>query len=330
MCGGMRLNGGESPRIASVGVLTLDWLDAGVGREGPFPAGNALYAAVGAWLAGARPTIVAHAGSDYPTRPLEDLGHQGLSCASVRRVPGHSYRMLLRDRPWGREVECLEGSGEASLLDAVVDDLPFEPLDGVSVGPGRPAQQRQLLEAARARGCHSTLDLLFVRNLEKPTPQQVLELLSCTDAFLPSVLELHQLWPDTPLSMLLPRLHEAGCRTVVLKMGSLGCVASDGEQVLFLPAISTSPVDATGAGDAFCGAFQADWIRNRDLSTAICWGAAASSIVIEGYGALHAATEGGRRRALQRAGQARPTRLTREQLGVFRSKPGRLGATASP
>ena len=48
-------------------------------------------------------------------------------------------------------------------------------------------------------------------------------------------------------------LHDKGVGTVVITMGCLGVYVSDGKRRELIPAIPCTPVDTTGAGDAFSG-----------------------------------------------------------------------------
>ena len=55
---------------------------------------------------------------------------------------------------------------------------------------------------------------------------------------------------------------------VALKLGREGCaVAARGDEQLHVPAAWDGPTDSTGAGDAFCAGFLAEWVRGSDPST---------------------------------------------------------------
>jgi ribokinase len=279
------------PTIACVGGLTLDWIERAGKREGPYAGGNALYAAVGAWLAGAVPVIVARVGSDYPPELLADIAAHHFSTRFVRATPGHCYRVLLRDEAAAREVRYLEGSGTNLSLDSDPAELPFDGIHGAHVCAARTSTQRGILLECRARRLQTSLDLLFITEAVEPTRQEILQLIECTDVFLPSWTEVQHAWPGADALSAVRRFHFAGCPTVVIKMGAAGCVGGDGgDGGLFfaMPSVATRVVDTTGAGDAFCGAFHAKWVETHDLPVAMAWGAAAASLVIEGYGALHA------------------------------------------
>ena len=290
--------------IACAGGLTLDWLATDRGRLGPFPAGNALYSAVGAWLAGSNPVIVARVGRDYPAAALEEVAAMGLSTSQVRRVEGNSYRVLLTNRPGGRDVRYLKDSGHNATLDVSPSELPREAIAGLHVGPAKSPEQAAILRAGRERGCRTSLDLLFVEDEMQPTCEEIVTLLPLTDAFLPGLSEIRRLWPKLSHVDRLRKVHEAGCGTAVIKMGAEGSIGSDGVRMIYLPAIKTRPVDATGAGDAFCGAFLVQWIETGDLAAAMSWGAAAASVIIENYGVLHAISDRARATVARRSIEA--------------------------
>jgi ribokinase len=277
-----------SVRVLCVGGLTLDWHLAGRTRRGPHPGGNALYAAVGASIAGATPSIVARVGDDYPSQLLHEIESRGLAVDGIVPVPGRSYQVLLEQRDGRREVRYLADSGKNDTLDAEPQDLGTLPYDGVHVCPARGPNQQAIVQHARPRARLTTLDVLFVAGELQPTPEEILTLAPLVDVFLPSWSEVCRLWPGTDARTTLRRLTDAGFACVVVKMGSRGALAGDGRRTLLMPSLAGRVVDTTGAGDAFCGAFHAAWLESGDLRNALAWGAAAASVAVEDYGALHA------------------------------------------
>lgn len=72
--------------------------------------------------------------------------------------------------------------------------------------------------------------------------------------------------------------------TVVLTMGSAGvAVAHDGLATL-VGAVEASVVDPTGAGDAFCAGYLAEWVGSGDVALAARAGAAAASRAVSVIG----------------------------------------------
>ncbi|MEO5844103.1 MAG: sugar kinase [Caldimonas sp.] len=77
-----------------------------------------------------------------------------------------------------------------------------------------------------------------------------------------------------------------GARIVALKHGAHGAWLADGDRRIHIEPHPCRPVDATGAGDAFGGAFVARLVAGDDLESAGRYAAAAAALSTEGYGAV--------------------------------------------
>ncbi len=77
-----------------------------------------------------------------------------------------------------------------------------------------------------------------------------------------------------------------GAKTVALKLGERGAIVADAHQRHHIPAFACKPVDATGAGDAFGGAFVARLVAGDTLHEAGRYAAAAAALSTQGYGAV--------------------------------------------
>jgi len=77
-----------------------------------------------------------------------------------------------------------------------------------------------------------------------------------------------------------------GARVVALKHGGHGAWLAEGERRIRIAPHPCRPVDATGAGDAFGGAFVARLVAGDDLEAAGRYAAAAAALSTEGYGAV--------------------------------------------
>ena len=80
--------------------------------------------------------------------------------------------------------------------------------------------------------------------------------------------------------------HRAGAPGVVLKLGAEGCIVSDGARQQHIPAHRVTPVDATGAGDCFDGAFAVRLLAGDDPFTAAAYANVAAALATTGYGAV--------------------------------------------
>lgn len=77
-----------------------------------------------------------------------------------------------------------------------------------------------------------------------------------------------------------------GARIVALKLGAQGCLIATAEQRLRIPPHRVEPVDATGAGDTFDGAFLAEYLQTGDAFRAGLYANAAAALATQGYGAV--------------------------------------------
>lgn len=104
---------------------------------------------------------------------------------------------------------------------------------------------------------------------------------------------------------------------LVLKLGRDGaCVVSNGETIEAPPS-PVGPagiVDTTGAGDAFCAAFLATWVRSDSLSAALKEASAAAARAVTHVGAREANATW--HKMLTAAPNGLPVRLTRSSTAV--------------
>ncbi|HET7494198.1 MAG TPA: carbohydrate kinase family protein [Candidatus Limnocylindrales bacterium] len=275
-------------RLFAVGGLTLDWVRRIGSERGPNVGGNAAYAAVGARLAGAEAEIVAVLGADYPTGLLVELEVAGIGTGRSRRASGPSFRVLLDDRGPERVISYLPHSGSNRDLDPLPAQLPTEIADaGLHICAIRPSSQRAIIEALGPGAGIVTLDTVHIAGQIEPTARELVSLAQRVDVFLPSREEVDRFWPGG-IEPALRALADAGVRRAVVKLGPDGSLGIDGGEFVRMPAASAKVVDTTGAGDAYCGAFCAALAGGSSFREALAWGAAAASVVIEGYGLAHA------------------------------------------
>lgn len=82
-----------------------------------------------------------------------------------------------------------------------------------------------------------------------------------------------------------------GFREVVLKRGGTGCSYFSHQECFDEPAFSVSPVDATGAGDCFCGAFLAAELRGESTRGSARFANAAAALSTQSVGAADGAPD---------------------------------------
>jgi ribokinase len=82
-------------------------------------------------------------------------------------------------------------------------------------------------------------------------------------------------------------LSERGAASVVVTLGSAGCIAWHRGEALEIASYAVDVADTTGAGDAFVGAFVAALAGGGDFPSALTFAAAAGALTCEMDGAQH-------------------------------------------
>ncbi len=277
-----------------IGGFTLDDTVLANGTvEWAAPGGNALYAAVGARVWTDQVGIVALVGSDYPQRHLDRLSVAGFDLTGVRRIEHPSFHVwILHEGGGRRQILYRLDSGINAALDPRPEDLPegVALAAGVHVCPILGVSQTALIEHLVDRKIPTTLDLIVIPNQIDVSRGHRPDLWGSLRALLPSIEEVRALFGDLPLRQLIARLQEVSPTAFAIKLGEHGSlVHHPGEGGIYhVPAYPTDVVDATGAGDSFCGGFLVGLQDIGDPIEAALRGTVSASFVIEGYGALHA------------------------------------------
>ena len=106
------------------------------------------------------------------------------------------------------------------------------------------------------------------------------------DYFFPSVEDAQALSGLMDHNAIIDWAHRLGARTVLLKLGADGVRVSDGRRRETIPGFKVAAVDATGAGDCFCGAFLARLVAGDTLWDAARYANAAAALSTTGFGAV--------------------------------------------
>jgi 2-dehydro-3-deoxygluconokinase len=114
----------------------------------------------------------------------------------------------------------------------------------------------------------------------------ILATLPMCDWCLPSLDDARVLFDGADAAAVVVACHRAGAPGVVLKLGADGCVVSDGRRQQHLPAHRVQPLDATGAGDCFDGAFATRLLAGDDPFAAARFANVAAALATTGFGAV--------------------------------------------
>lgn len=108
--------------------------------------------------------------------------------------------------------------------------------------------------------------------------------LAYADYFYPNQEEGLQLTGETEPAAVARRLHQAGVKTVIVKLGPAGCYVDGAEGAFTSPGFAVHAIDTTGAGDCFEAGFLAAIVRSNDLQHAVRFANAAAALSTLGMG----------------------------------------------
>lgn len=245
--------------------------------------GNALWAAAGvAALAHGRPVAHAVVGDDYPADALADIGAHGVDVTAVqRRTQQRNARVTFEYLTDGSRTQPAPAGAVAVLPHAVQPEfadttrdtsltlasLPDAGTVRAAAGRGGAwhlgllpgARFGELVAALREGGASSIqADCPARFELRRDGDAVLRTHLRDLDVFLPSSSDTDVFAPGTPHRDLISRFHDYGAPVVVLKRGEHGAIVSDAHtgEAWSIPALPVGEhLDATGAGDVFCGVF---------------------------------------------------------------------------
>ena len=274
------------PSLAVFGNLAIDDLVFADGTtRWAVPGGSAVYAAFGASLWTECPSIVAPLGDDFPIGLLD--GRFDLSrCTPVPRTL----------RNWGLYEE--DGSRHFISRSASRNwrDFSPRPEDAASghqaaahVAPAPHNIAVGLTRALRKAGAVTiSLDLDDHDLAGRADLLSTIELLREIDLFLPSLQDARSLFGGTEALEVLHRARSVAPHVALLavKCGANGVIAhpAGANTCVHIPAFPAKLVDATGAGDAFCGGVLARFMQEPDPIEALLAGAVSASFCVEGLG----------------------------------------------
>ena len=233
--------------------------------------GKGLNQAVAAARAGARVAMIGAVGQDAAGAALRRvMTSEGIDDAGI---------VTLEGVPTGRALITVSADGENSIVvvpganAAVVPPEVLPPSRVVLAQLEVPvAVVAAALAAAHAAGATTVLN---------PAPAQRLErsVLAATDVIVPNEHEVELLGG-------VEALLAAGVATVLVTLGSRGVDVVTSGGTRRQPAFQVTPVDTTGAGDAFCGALGARLATGANLDDAVAFATAAGALATTTAGAV--------------------------------------------
>ncbi|MHB2167327.1 sugar kinase [Alsobacter sp. R-9] len=265
----------------------------------PGHGGDTSNATIAAARQGARTAYVTAVGDDAFGRDFLDLwGREGVDVSGVQRRGDASTGIyFITHGPEGHAFSYYRAGSAASRMTPA--DVPLGlvaasrvlHVSGISQAISTTACDAVFHAIAHARASGTTVSYdtnLRLRLWPLDRARAVIHAaVAQSDICLPGLDDARQLTslqaPDAICAFYLG----LGCRIVALTLGKDGTMVATAEATRMIPARVVEAIDATGAGDAFDGAFLAEWLRNGgDAFAAAAFANAAAALSTQGYGAV--------------------------------------------
>ncbi len=234
--------------------------------------------------------LVAGVGRDLPDAAVAWLEASGIDTGGLRIAhewpTPRAWQVLEAD---GRRTQVWRISDPAlgAQLGRSLDKVPSDYRSAAGFHLGVHPEEPGLDFIKTLRGQGAVVSVEPFRAPARPlTDTELQALLSAGQIFSLNQREARALAGSGEPLDLIERLAQAGAEVVALRQGPLGAVVqrTDTGETWQIPAVETTVIDPTGAGNAFCGGFLAGWVQSKDLRLAGLYGAVAASFLVEQVG----------------------------------------------
>ncbi|QDL56265.1 sugar kinase [Rhodoferax aquaticus] len=264
--------------------------------------GDTSNAVIAASRAGATTAYLSRLGHDAFGDALMDLWRtERVDTGAIGRdIHAHTGVYFVTHTPQGHAFSYLRAGSAASRMDAQwlasptvqsrIAQAKVLHVSGISLAISHGARDT-VLAAMRSAKSHAT-QVSLDSNLRlklwsvEDARSCLTEAMGLCDVFLPSLEDIQTLTGMQNPEAIVQWSHDLGARQVVLKLGADGALVSDGLHRVHVPGRRVAAVDATGAGDCFCGNLLARITQGDSLVDATRYANAAASLAVQGFGAV--------------------------------------------
>jgi len=275
--------------LVTVGHFAIDLISSPkITTPKPTLGGPPTYVSVAARKLDARVSVISKVGEDFSSRHIAWLKAKGVDLSGLKRIQGASTtRFILKYTNWTRQLQ-LKSRAPPILPEDIPNSLRAKV---IHTAPVANEISRNLVDKLRTSTNTLSLDPQgFVRefdtdgnmHMKRWDNQQVLEQI---DLYKSSLNEIKVVTGLADLQLAMEKICYYGAKIVIVTMGMKGSKLLFEGKLYDIPACKPKTVrDPTGAGDAFIGAFLAEYIRGKDPVWCACVGSASASFFVEGVG----------------------------------------------
>jgi 2-dehydro-3-deoxygluconokinase len=254
--------------------------------------------AVAAARQGARVACLGALGDDPYARLLRRLwDEEGIDHTDVATDPdAFTAIYVVTHGAAGHQFSFFRSGSAASRLTPArlpldrIDNARVLHLSGISLAISETACDTAYaaIDRARQAGVKVSFDTNLRRKLWSIDRARAVmsDVIARSDLCLPSLDDLVAITGLTDPDALVDHCLRLGAKVVALKLGERGALVADGNQRHRIAPHPCQPVDATGAGDTFGGAFVHRWLQGDSLEQAGRYAAVAAALSTQGWGAV--------------------------------------------
>lgn len=251
--------------------------------------GPPTYVSVAAAKLGARVSVISKVGDDFSDEYLTWLQNNNVDLSGLKRVSNASTTryVLEYNKNWERKLRLEAKAPPISPIDipsslrcAIVHVAPIA--NEISRGVVAKLRKSAKVLSLDAQGFVRSFDEkgnVVLKRWREP------EMLARVDIFKSTTREIQAVTGARDFRSAMKQIGDYGIQIVVLTRGMKGSTLLFDKQFYNIPACKSKTVmDPTGAGDAYIGAFLAEYLRAKDVLWCASVGSAAASFVVEGVG----------------------------------------------
>ncbi|NIR86357.1 hypothetical protein GWO13_01840 [Candidatus Bathyarchaeota archaeon] len=275
--------------LVTVGHLAIDQiLTPKISTPEPTLGGPPTYVSLSARKLGAKVSMISKVGKDFPDKYVTWLKSNGVDLSGLKKVRDASTTRFLLS--YGKGERQLQLKSRAPPISP--EDVPSAlRAKAVHVAPIANELPRSVIDKLRGLADILSLDPQgFVRRFDRQGNVKLgrweeNRILRQIDIYKSSFSEIKTATGLNDLQLAVQKIHSYGPRIVMVTRGLKGSTLFLDGELYEIPACKPRVVkDFTGAGDAFIGAFLAEYVQGKDAVWCACVGSAASSFVVESLG----------------------------------------------
>jgi len=275
--------------LVTVGHFAIDLIQSPkILAQPPTLGGPPTYVSLAARQLNSRVSVISKVGDDFPSEYISWLKANKVDLSGLKIVKGASTTSFLLRYKNGKRRLQLKSRAPPILYEDIPASMTAK---AIHAAPIANELSINVIEKLRTltnilsldpQGLLRTFDKFGNVKLKKWDDSRVLEQI---DIYKSSLKEVKIATGQANLQSAMKKIHNMRPKIVLVTKGLMGSALFFEGRFHEIPACKPRIVlDPTGAGDAFIGAFLAEYVKGKDPLWCACVGSAASSFVVEGVG----------------------------------------------